>query len=100
MQESVRRIIEAEEAKMGKEHSTHCLFCRFGERKGTSAEVGGQGRDKWEVDVRDICGFSVFTLNTNPECIGDAYTGSGGACAPLRALVPWLVGEHTAVVLP
>lgn len=32
MQESVRRIIEAEEARMGKDY-TSCLFCEFGGRK-------------------------------------------------------------------
>lgn len=33
MQESVRRIIEAEEARMGKDYNAIDLLCRFGERK-------------------------------------------------------------------
>ena len=33
MQESVRRIIEAEEARMGKDYNTIYLFHKFGERK-------------------------------------------------------------------
>lgn len=33
MQESVRRIIEAEEARMGKDHTTIYLFLKPGERK-------------------------------------------------------------------
>lgn len=33
MQESVRRIIEAEEARMGKDHTTIYLFHKTGERK-------------------------------------------------------------------
>lgn len=34
MQESVRRIIEAEEARMGKDYCIIYLFYKFGEKKG------------------------------------------------------------------
>lgn len=33
MQESVRRIIEAEEARMGKDYDTIYLFYKYGEKK-------------------------------------------------------------------
>lgn len=39
MQESVRRIIEAEEARMGKDHTVIYLFHKL-EREGSSTEAG------------------------------------------------------------